>query len=209
MGDQVGQNTHARHFCDKHLLNGRLRPSINPSGQVSIIGNNVPRLTTSIFLTEETIIKSDFPEPTVVGPVVEGPSDIMSIPGGKNTGVTIDFDATGFTLAHDMVNVFFSSIPSFNGIIIDGFSGTVANSITSANGTANLFDIDGNPVPFSSDRVYYSDDAVFVNFSGLTFFDGDVEVDLIFSPVPLPSALWLFGAGIISLFGISHRKSKD
>lgn len=159
----------------------------------------------TIFLTEETIIKMDFPEPTVVGPVVEGPSDIMSIPGGKNTGVTIDFDATGFTLAHDMVNVFFSSIPSFNGIIIDGFSGTVANSITSANGTANLFDIDGNPVPFSNDRVYYSDDAVFVNFSGLMFFDGDVEVDLIFSPVPLPSALWLFGAGIISLIGFARR----
>ncbi|MDB4409326.1 VPLPA-CTERM sorting domain-containing protein [Gammaproteobacteria bacterium] len=56
--------------------------------------------------------------------------------------------------------------------------------------------------------IIVSPHSIFIDLSTSTWESGDfVSFDLIgISSVPLPSALWLFGSGLLGLIGISRRK---
>ena len=46
----------------------------------------------------------------------------------------------------------------------------------------------------------------YVNVHTLDFPGGEIRGQVIVNPVPIPAAAWLFGSGLIALFGIARRK---
>ena len=75
----------------------------------------------------------------------------------------------------------------------------------------------GIPAPWSSPQVgsaTLTDDQEtnllsgdwYVNVHTLNFPSGEIRGQVIVNPVPIPAAAWLFGSGLIGLFGIARRK---
>jgi hypothetical protein len=75
----------------------------------------------------------------------------------------------------------------------------------------------GIPAPWSSPQVgsaTLTDDQEtnllsgdwYVNVHTLDFPGGEIRGQVIVNPVPIPAAAWLFGSGLIALFGIARRK---
>ncbi len=60
-----------------------------------------------------------------------------------------------------------------------------------------LYNVDGHSESFAEDAMLDV-----VNLS----FDGTVTVAYDYSPVPIPAAVWLFGSGLIGLFGIAKKR---
>ncbi len=141
---------------------------------------------------------------TEIGPIVAGDADASMVP--TRGGLIFDFEESGFSVSGDQVNNQWGPNPVFNGIVITDITPDPAAKISGFTLTGEMFDYDNNLVDFTAERVSFTDDSVFLNFESLTIFDGVITIDLEFTAVPLPPAMWLFGSGLLGLIGVARRK---
>lgn len=99
-------------------------------------------------------------------------------------------------------NLAFDKLITGFGANWSGVSNDRTTSIIIGNEVIDLPNINGGFFGFISDVAFTSVD--FVLTSGAA--DGFAIDNVVYSPVPLPAAAWLFGSGLLGLVGMSRRK---
>jgi hypothetical protein len=123
-------------------------------------------------------------------------------------GPLFDFEETGFTLSLNSVYAQWGEFDgNFNGIAITDIDYSPSSVISGFTLTNEMYLNDGTLVAFTPGRVSYTDHSVFLDFHGLSMFDGYINVDLQFTAVPVPAAVWLFGSGLAGLIGLARYRS--
>jgi hypothetical protein len=61
---------------------------------------------------------------------------------------------------------------------------------------------------FDAFRITFDENNIYVNFQGLDWTNVGAHVSLDLTPVPIPSAVYLFGTGLVGLVGLKRRRSK-
>ena len=137
----------------------------------------------------------------VVGSVLYSSFQKVTTNNGENGGMELfTFNTGGLqTQSGKKYVAFISSSLFWDGVNSSGYVGSIGNC---CDGTGNVYGSGdfvlisngNNFMPYISEAGWnrYSQDLAFVaNFS---------------SPVPLPAAFWLFGSGVIGLFGFMRRR---
>lgn len=158
----------------------------------------------------DELVPASFPI-VAVGPILEGNSDEVSINPNYDTAISIDVDSSSFSLIFHDIATSWGPGYVFNGYVISDFNYEPDWVISGFSLQNNLVNWDATSIPFAEDRISFTNDMVFLDFTGLSFMaTGDLSVQLSFSPspVPLPPSLWLFVSGLIGIIGVSRKKYK-
>jgi len=153
----------------------------------------------------------------VVGPVVEGGSDETAINEvGTTIYQTIDVDSSSFKIkfTQPITSEWGGYSFLFNGFEIsdlDFAPGFVISGASILSDSINWIDgeLTGPSALFTQDRIGFNDNTVYLDFAGLAGNGpGELSIQLTFSAVPLPPALWLFVAGLAGFAGFARREKK-
>lgn len=155
-----------------------------------------------------------------IGPIASDDSDETAIyndPGAP----TLNFSESSFVMEfYNVAQSFSGNAPIvFNGYEISSIDFLPGYKISGVSVQQNLVNWDGNepvnffdgtPLLFTSDRISFTNDTIYLDFQGLSYrVTGDLLFDITFTSVPAPAALWLFISGFIALLaqGIKNARS--
>jgi len=117
-----------------------------------------------------------------------------------------DFEESGFSISIDGVPTQWGFNDVFSGIVITDITPDPLATISGFTLTNEMYDLYGNLVDFTEDMITYTNDSIWLNFEGLTMLDGVITIDLEFTPVPIPAAIWLFASGFTVLSGFARKR---
>ena len=146
----------------------------------------------------------------VMEPGVEFPSlEALEIPGaGIGTGL-VD---TTINVGNDFLEIDFDNVthtvfaPALQNTYVFTFDSSVAITFTDA-----TIDNSVTSLGLSSSDLTFSDNKLFINVEGLSFNTSTfARINLVSvggqNAVPIPTAGWLLGSGLLGLIGIARRK---
>jgi PEP-CTERM motif-containing protein len=197
----------------KILLSGLLFLSLTQTSQAALIGSQLS--VEAIFqLTPSSPIETIgfLTTATVIDPGIEFPSfQALEVPGaGLGTGLvdtSVDVGDNFIEIDFDNTSPFTSFASAFQNTLVFTFDSLAAISITGA-----TIDTGVTTLGLTAGDVTFSGNQLSINVEGLSFNTSTfVQIDLLSeggpSAVPLPSAIWLFGSGLLGLLGF-RRQSK-
>jgi hypothetical protein len=195
----------------KTLLFGLLLLSLTQTSQAALIGSQ---------LSVEAIFQSTASSPietigflttaTVIDPGIEFPSfAALDVPGDS-----LDLVDTSVDVGDDLIEIDFDNTSAFTSFA-SAFQNTVVftfDSLAAITFTGATIDTGVTTLGLTADDVTFSGNKLSINVEGLSFDTSTfVRIDLLSeggpSAVPLPSAVWLFGSGLLGLLGF-RRQSK-
>ena len=199
-----------------------LGASAAASANIVTFDNGSGPLNDAIPYTEDGIV--------ITSPIVppQAPPWITdNYPSGNVAGKALFFDDTaGSTMyyltiglvdgsAFDMQSITFNWAQSYAGdyfemYVIDGSATDYVASIPYVDSVTT------GPLTFNFPDWYYFQDVTSVsllfygydpnNITGFAAINFAID-DIVVNPVPIPSAVWLFGSGLIGLIGLARRKA--
>ena len=130
-------------------------------------------------------------------------SDAVELPNIADLGVLdVNISDESPELAFDFTNTTSFFDTSFNGFFIQDFSSSIADFL-------DVTIADTNLEGFDASRIFFSSEAIYINFSGIAFNNQsyiDFDIDFESVSVPEPGTLLLFGIGIAGIAGVRARK---
>ena len=142
--------------------------------------------------------------------VEEGINDVFDMYLGSNfdgpVGYLVDINSSSISIDFYISThggTHFNGGEIYNGLYISGAEFNAPSFISSMTFASNAFSFD------ESRAILIDDHSVVLDFSSISFWDNS-SLDINFDQppaVPIPSAVWLFGSGLIGLIGFARRKA--
>jgi len=125
---------------------------------------------------------------------------------GVDTIIIDSYNYVGLLYVSDnQINLTFTADSYFYGAEFSGIRLNDINNTISAFGSVTINPLT-NLVGFDSSRISFNQDNIWIDLQGLSFHRDD-RVSLQVAPVPIPAAVWLFGAGLVGLIGLRRKNS--
>jgi hypothetical protein len=181
----------------KRVFTGLAIAVFSTLGIISVAQGTLLGDTVHIAQNYSTIGSEHYPVDVVVTNGIE--HDIWSY---YNVDVGADFITVDFKANVTFLDVPDSTPPYFNGPIVIGLDDSSGNDLVG-------FSLTSNHSGFTSSDVYFGSNWLGFNLEGLSFNSSHyltAQLDFQANPVPEPTTMLLFGAGLAGIAGLSRRK---
>lgn len=123
---------------------------------------------------------------------------------GVDTVIIDSSNNVGYLNVSDtQINITFTSTSYFYGAEFSGIRLNDVNDTISPFGSVTIDPLT-SLAGFGSTMISFDAENIWIDLQGLSFNQGD-RVVLNAAPVPIPAAVWLFGAGLIGLVGLRRK----